>query len=250
MRTMTDNLETKLKFCRLSGIIEHYERIISEASDRNWTYDIFLEALLDQEVATRENSRFQRLLKQAKFPTLKTIEQFDFSKAPYLSKKEIMGLLDGQFIENKANLLFLGSPGTGKSHIAVSLGVQACKQGKSVGFYTAANLGNQLIEMQDENQLSKFIGKLKKLELLIIDELGYVELSHQTTQLMFQIFSERYEKGSILITTNLEFANWTSIFRDERMTAAILDRLIHNSKIVLFNGESYRYRMQMDNRKN
>jgi len=146
------------------------------------------------------------------------------------------------------NLLFLGAPGTGKSHIATSLGVEACRRGKSVAFYTAANLGNLLVEMQDEQQLSKFMSKLKKVELLIIDELGYVELSRQTTQLMFQVFSERYEKGSILVTTNLEFAEWTSIFHDERMTAAILDRLIHNSKIMLFNGESYRYRAQKNSR--
>lgn len=245
---MTDRLKTKLKLCRLSGIGDHYDRIVSEANKRGWTYDSFLETILDQEIATRENSRFQRLLKQARFPTLKTIEQFDFSQAPYLSKKEMMGLLDGRFIEERTNLLFLGAPGTGKSHIATSLGVEACRQGRSVAFYTAANLGNLLIEMQDEHQLSKFMGKLKKVELLIIDELGYVELSHRTTQLMFQVFSERYEKGSILVTTNLEFAEWTSVFHDERMTAAILDRLIHNSKIVIFNGESYRYRVQKSNR--
>lgn len=245
---MIDRLKAKLKLCRLSGISEHYDRIVSEANERDWSYDSFLEDLLDHEIATRENSRFQRLLKQAKFPTLKTMEQFDFSEAPYLSKKEVMDLLDGQFIEDRTNLLFLGAPGTGKSHIATSLGVEACRQGKSVAFYTAANLGNLLIEMQDEHQLNKFMNKLKKVELLIIDELGYVELSRQTTQLMFQIFSERYERGSILVTTNLEFAEWTSIFHDERMTAAILDRLIHNSKIVLFNGESYRYRVQKSSR--
>lgn len=245
---MTDNLRAKLKLCRLSGISEHYDRIVGESNEMGWTYDSFLEALLDQEIEARENSRFKRLLKQAKFPTLKTIEQFDFSMAPYLSKKEIMDLFHGQYIENRTNLLFLGAPGTGKSHIASSLGVEACRLGKSVAFYTAANLGNLLIEMQDEHQLSKFMNKLKKVELLIIDELGYVELSHQTTQLMFQIFSERYERGSILVTTNLEFAKWSSIFHDERMTAAILDRLIHNSKIILFNGESYRYRMQKNSR--
>lgn len=244
---MTDMLKTKLKTCRLSGIGEHYDRIVGEANERSWSYDSFLEALLDCEIVTRENSRFQRLLKQAKFPILKTIDQFDFPQAPYLSKRDVMDLFDGQFIDDRANLLFLGAPGTGKSHIATSLGVEACKQGKSVAFYTAATLGNLLVEMQDENQLSKFMSKLKKVELLIIDELGYVELSHQTTQLMFQVFSERYEKGSIIVTTNLEFAEWTSIFHDERMTAAILDRLIHNSKILLFNGESYRYRVQKGN---
>ena len=229
---MIDSLKTKLKLCRLSGINEHYDRIVSEANERGWTYDSFLEALLDQEIATREDNRFQRLLKQAKFPTLKTIEQFDFSQAPYLSKKEVTDLLGGQFIEERTNLLFLGAPGTGKSHIATSLGVEACRRGKSVAFYTAANLGNLLVEMQDEQQLGKFMSKLKKAELLIIDELGYVELSRQTTQLMFQVFSERYEKGSILVTTNLEFAEWTSVFMTENDSRNI-DRLIHKSKITI-----------------
>ena len=160
----------------------------------------------------------------------------------------MISLFDGKYIDEKVNLLFLGSPGTGKTHISLSLAVEACKQGKSVAFYTAANLGNIVVEMQENNQLNKFLKKLRKVDLLLIDELGYVKLSNQTTQLMFQIFSERYETGSIIISTNLEFAEWTNIFHDERMTAAILDRLIHNSKIILFNGESYRFRTQSANK--
>jgi len=113
MRIVTDILKTKLKLCRLSGIGEHYDRIVNEANERGWTYDSFIDALLDQEIATRENSRFQRLLKRAKFPTLKTIEQFDFPQAPYLSKKEVMDLFNGQFVEDRTNILFLGAPGTG-----------------------------------------------------------------------------------------------------------------------------------------
>lgn len=247
---MKDKLKQQLKFCRLSGIIEHYDNIFKESQENNWTNARFFDALIEHEVIVRENNRFQRLLRQAKFPNLKTIDQFKFTKAPYLSKKEISNFLDCQFIEDNTNLLFLGAPGTGKTHISISIGIEACKQGKSVGFFTAANLGNQLVEMQEEQQLNKFLKKLKKFDLLVIDELGYVKLSNQATQLMFQIFSERYEKGSILITTNLEFAEWAKIFHDERMTAAIIDRLIHNSKIVLFNGESYRYRNQQEKQSN
>jgi DNA replication protein DnaC len=239
---MNEKLRNQLKFCRLSGIIEHYDNVFKEAQENNWSNESFFETLIEYEVIVRENNRFQKLLRQAKFPNLKTIDQFEFSQAPYLSKKEILNLFDCQFIDDNTNLLFLGAPGTGKSHISISIGIEACKQGKSVGFFTAANLGNQLLEMQEEQQLNKFLKKINKLELLIIDELGYVKLSNQATQLMFQIFSERYEKGSILITTNLEFAEWARVFHDERMTAAIIDRLIHNSKIILFNGESYRYR--------
>ncbi len=241
---MNEQLQQKLKRCRLPGVHEHYESITREAREQGWSYETYLEALLDEEINNRDNHRFNRLLKQARFPTQKTIDQFDFSQAPYLRKSEIMELYTCQFIETKTNLVFLGSPGTGKSHITLALGVEACRQGKSVAFYTAAKLGNTLLEMQDEGQLTKFLDKLKKADLLIIDELGYVQISNRVSQLMFQIFSERYEKGSILVNTNLEFAEWANIFHDERMTSAILDRLIHNSKIVLFNGESYRYRAQ------
>ncbi|MDD3893204.1 MAG: IS21-like element helper ATPase IstB [Bacteroidales bacterium] len=243
---MMEQLQQKLKLCRLSGIQDSYERITQEARAKGWPLEQYFEALLDQEIINRQNHRFNRLLKQAKFPTQKTMDQFDFSKAPYLKKSEIIELYSCQFIENNTNVIFLGSPGTGKSHITIAIGIEACRQGKSIAFYTAANLGNTLLEMQEEKQLSKFIEKLKKVDLLIIDELGYVKISNSTSQLMFQIFSERYEKGSILVNTNLEFAEWANIFHDDRMTSAILDRLIHNSKILTFNGESYRYRAQKE----
>ena len=238
---MNEQLKQKLKFCRLSGIVECYDNVLKEAQDQKWDVEQFFNNLIDYEVITRENNRFNRLLKRAKFPTLKTIDQFNFSDAPFLSKKEIMKLFDCQFIDDKSNILFLGAPGTGKSHLMVSIALEACRKGKSVGFFTAAGLGNQLIEMQEEQQLVKFLKRINKLDLLLIDELGFVELSNQATQLMFQIFSERYEKSSIFLTSNLEFAEWAKVFHDERMTAAIIDRLIHNSKIVLFNGSSYRY---------
>ena len=154
---MKEILKDKLKFCRLSGIIENYDNIFKEAQENDWNNETFFENLIEYEVIVRENNRFERLLRQAKFSNLKTIDQFEFSAAPYLSKTEILNLFDCQFIEDNTNLLFLGAPGTGKSHISVSIGVEACKQGKSVGFFTAANLGNQLVEMQEEQLLNKFL---------------------------------------------------------------------------------------------
>ena len=168
---MNQGIQEKLKFCRLSGMVEYYEEILEQAKKDDLSYEEFFLTLLDQEVANREENRFQRLLKKAKFPTLKTIDTFEFNEAPFLSKKEVIGLFDCDFIDQKTNLLFIGPPGTGKTHIALSLGVRACQLGKSVAFFTAASLGNLLCEMEDDKQLNKFLKKLKKVEFVIIDEL-------------------------------------------------------------------------------
>lgn len=237
---MREELFNKLKYCKLSGIIDSFDGIYNEVLDKEISHLEFLEMLLDEEVINRENNRYNRLLKTACFPTIKTIDSFDFSKAPFINKKEIMDLLNLDFLSDNQNIVFIGNQGTGKSHIITSIGVEACKQGKSVLFFTAASLGNKLIEIQDRLYLNKFVEKLKKVDLLIIDELGYVSLSQQSTQLLFQVFSERYEKGSIMITSNLEFGEWGNVFNDEIMAAAIIDRLIHNSVIKSFKGQSYR----------
>ena len=240
MKILKEELFNKLKYCKLSGMVKTLERVHKETIDNNLSHLEFIEMLLDEEVINRENNRYNRLLKNASFPTIKTIDTFNFSKAPFLNKKEIMDLLTLDFLNENKNIIFIGDQGTGKTHLITSMGIEACKQGKSVVFYTAASLGNKLIEMQDQIILTKFIEKLKKVDLLIIDELGYVSLSQQSTQLLFQVFSERYEKGSIMITSNLEFGEWGNIFNDETMAAAIIDRLIHNSVIKSFKGQSYR----------
>lgn len=237
---LREELFNKLKYCKLSGMIDVFDRVLEEALDKELNHLEFFEMLLDEEVINRENRRYNRLLKNACFPTIKTIDTFDFSKAPFLNKKEIMELFTLDFLNDNQNIIFIGDQGTGKTHIVTSIGVETCKQGKSVLFFTAASLGNKLIEMQEQLALGKFIEKLRKVDLLIIDELGYVSLSHRSTQLLFQVFSERYEKGSIMITSNLEFGEWGNIFNDEIMAAAIIDRLIHNSIIKSFKGSSYR----------
>lgn len=224
-----------------------FERIYQESLDSNMNPLEFFEALLDEEVISRENNRFDRLFKRAKFPIVKTIDQFNFSKAPFLKKTEILELFSLDFVGDNQNLIFIGAPGTGKSHLSIALGIEACKKGKTVAFFTAASLGNMLVETQESLTLSRLLDKLRKVDLLIIDELGYVSLSSQTTRLLFQIFSERYERGSIVVNTNLEFGLWGNIFHDEPMTAAIIDRLIHNSKIITFNGPSYRFESRKAN---
>lgn len=237
---LREELFNKLKYCKLSGMIDVFDRVLEEALDKELNHLEFFEMLLDEKVINRENRRYNRLLKNACFPTIKTIDTFDFSKAPFLNKKEIMELFTLDFLNDNQNIIFIGDQGTGKTHIVTSIGVETCKQGKSVLFFTAASLGNKLIEMQEQLALGKFIEKLRKVDLLIIDELGYVSLFHRSTQLLFQVFSERYEKGSIMIISNLEFGEWGNIFNDEIMAAAIIDRLIHNSIIKSFKGPSYR----------
>ena len=242
---MDDVLQEKLTLCKLAGINKCYERLLQGAETQKWSYVQFFNALLDEELTSRENNRFTRLCKKADFPTLKTMDEFNFLEAPFIPKDKIVKLMDCSFIEEHTNLILVGGSGVGKTHLSTAIGVEACKHGFSVAFFTAASLGNKLVEMQESMALSRFIEKLKKIDLMIIDELGYVELSADTTQLMFQIFSERYEKGSIIVTTNLEFKEWTKVFHDERMTTAIIDRLIHNSKIIMCNGPSYRYKQKI-----
>lgn len=242
---MNDLLQEKLTLCKLAGISKCYDKIIKQANEQGWSYEQFFDILLDEELISRENNRFSRLCKKANFPVVKTMDEFSFLEAPFIPKDKILKLVDCSFIKEHTNLILIGGSGVGKTHLSTALGVEACKHGLSVAFFTAASLGNKLVEMQEGLALSRFIEKLKKIDLIIIDELGYVELSADTTQLMFQIFSERYEKGSIIVTTNLEFKEWTKVFHDERMTTAIIDRLIHNSKIISCNGPSYRYKQKV-----
>ncbi|MHC1749378.1 MAG: IS21-like element helper ATPase IstB [Cellulosilyticaceae bacterium] len=242
---MDEALQEKLTLCKLAGINKCYDRILDVATSQQWTYPQFFNGLLDEELLSRENNRFIRLCKKVGFPTVKTIDEFNFLEAPFIPKDKIIKLMDCSFIEEHTNLILMGGSGVGKTHLSTAIGVEACKCGFSVGFFTAASLGNKFMEMQESLAPSRFIDKLKKIDLIIIDELGYVELSADTTQLMFQIFSERYEKGSIIVTTNLEFKEWTKVFHDERMTTAIIDRLIHNSKIITCNGTSYHYKQKI-----
>jgi DNA replication protein DnaC len=228
------------KQCKLAGLGKQVHVLCEEARDQQWTYEEFLLKVMEEEILHRKNSRYHKLLKQAKLPQVKTLDQFQFQRAPFLSRAEMQELHSLSFVPEASNVLFLGGQGLGKTHLLLSLAHQSCLQGYTTLFITAAQLGNQLVESQSERQLQKFLDKLRKIQVLCIDELGYVQLSAVTTQLMFQVISDRYERGSILLSSNLEFSEWTQIFHDERMTAAILDRLVHNSHIVLFKGNSFR----------
>jgi DNA replication protein DnaC len=188
-------------------------------------------------------------IKQAGFPVHKDFETYDFSTMPSLSKPKILELARGEWIDRQENCCLLGQPGTGKTHLAIALGLAACRQGRHVRFFTAAGLVNRLEEAQKQYQLDKLLTQLDKTELLICDELGYLSFSRAGAELLFQVFADRYERASLLITSNLAFSDWGQIFQGERMAAALLDRLTHRCHIFEMNGESYRFRESMKDKR-
>ena len=180
---------------------------------------------------------------------LKDLDVFDFTAVAHLSKPKILELARCQWIDTHANVCLIGSPGTGKTHLATALGLAACRAGKRVRFVTAATLVTRLEEAQKQYQLERLRTQLDKVDLLICDELGYLSFSKSGAELLFQVFAERYERRSLLLTSNLAFSEWGQVFQGERMTAALLDRLTHRCSIFEMNGESYRFRESMKNKK-
>lgn len=242
---LLDHLTKQLK---MPTIAKNYRSLAREAEERNLSYEEYLLGLLETESESREENQKQRRLKQASFPIQKTLDSYDFSLMPSLNRNRFLTLSKGDFVEKKENIIFLGNSGTGKTHLATGLGIEMIKNGYKVKFITAAELVEELLMANEEHKLGMFEKRWLKYDLIIVDELGYVPFTKIGSQLLFQFFSGRYERASVMITTNLEFTEWTSIFGDEKMTAALLDRLTHKSHILLLNGESYRFRQSMKQR--
>lgn len=216
------------------NIYENYSKI--EAAD----FGDFLAQLLKMEIDHRELSRKNRNLKSAGFDVIKTFEGYEFGNIQIPNAISIEELKRGTFIDRLENLILYGPVGTGKSHMATAIGVAACSRGKKAKFYRTAALVNQLSEAKAKGELKRFMKQLEKTDLLICDEWGYVPFEKDGSQLLFQVISECYEKRSVIITTNLEFSKWNGIFYDEKLTSAIVDRLVHHSHLLVFQGQSYR----------
>jgi DNA replication protein DnaC len=225
------------------------EKLAREAASNNEPYEGYLLRLTEMEVAARSANALAARIRAADFPVAKDFDTYDFSALPSLPKQKVLELARGEWIDQRFNICLIGNAGTGKTHLATALGLAACRQGKRVRFVTAAGLVNQLEEAQHSHRLDRVLGQLERTDLLICDELGYLTFSRAGAELLFQVFADRYERRSLLLTSNLAFGEWGQVFQGERMTAALLDRLTHRCHIFEMNGESYRFRESMKAKK-
>lgn len=232
---MTDSLELMMRALRLGGLSKRWQEVEYRDNEQ------YVRELLSLELKIRDINRINRLVKTAGFRVLKTLEDFEWTSAMQMPQGICREALEKfRFMEKKENLILLGAVGTGKTHLATGIALRACQSGRSARFFTAASLANTLLEKNQKKTLTSFLDGLKKVELLVLDEVGFVPLHREASELLFQVISDCYEQKSLIITSNLEFSQWNTIFGDNRLTAALVDRLIHHSHIVVFSGDSYR----------
>jgi len=239
-------LEAYLKRLRLPAIGRHYQELARQAAQGNLPYEAFLLALVEMEAQQREENAHQKRLRLARFPVIKSLDQFDFTAVPSLNKALVLNLAQGGYLDKQENLILMGNSGTGKTHLSTALGLIACQQGRKVRFFTAAGLINLLTEAQASLRLSYLERSLAQMDLLIIDEIGYVPFSEKGAQLFFQAVAQSYERQSLIMTTNLDFSQWPQVFGSEQLTGDLLDRLTHHAHILTMNGESFRFRESMN----
>ena len=233
-------LASHLKALRLPTFLREHDKLARQCAHEDVSHIRYLARLTELELIDRERRMIERKIKSAKFPAIKTLDSFDFKVIPSLNKLQVADLARCGWIERRENVIALGPSGTGKTHIALGLGLAACQKGLTVRFITASSLVHELMEARDEKRLIRLQKSLAKAPLLIIDELGFVPLSKTGAELLFELISRRYETGSTLITSNLPFEEWTETFGTERLTGALLDRLTHHVSILEMNGDSYR----------
>jgi DNA replication protein DnaC len=231
---------------RLPTVAAQAMRLAEQAAKEKQSPLSFLEALLSAEVEEREQNAVGRRIKEAHFPKVKSLEEFNFQEAQHLPVTLIRHLADGGYIGKTEPVLFLGDTGTGKTHLAIALGVAACRQRKRVRFTTAAEMVNELVEARHNNELSRVTARWTRYELLVIDEMGYVALAEAGAEMLFQVIAGRVEKAAVIVTTNLPFSEWTTVFPNARLCKAMVDRLTDRAHIIDTGGESYRFRRSLD----
>src|SRR5215470_4958436 len=238
-------VKSYLKQLRLTRMASDYEALAREAEQRGLGYLGYLQALLEGELAHRQEQRLQQRLKTAAFPYQKRLEDFDFSLVPAISKIRLLELAQGAFLAAHDNVLLIGPSGIGKTHLLMGLGRALCLAGYRVLFRSAVTLATELEVAHKELRLPRLLTQYRRFDLVLVDELGYLPFAKQTAELLFQFFSDRYERASVAITSDRGFAQWTQVFGNEQMTAALLDRLVHRSHILLMEGESFRFRQSL-----
>ncbi len=243
---MTDTpqvlLAHHLQALKLPSFLRDYDKLARQCAAEAVDHVGYLLRLAELELIDRERRMVERRIREARFPTVKSLDSFDFLALPSLNKALVLELARSEYVLRRENVIAVGNSGTGKTHVVLGLGVAACQKGLSVAFTTAAALVHELTEARDEKRLLRLQRQLAAVRLLIIDELGYVPFSQTGAELLFEVFSQRYERGSTIVTSNLPFDEWTTVFGSERLTGALLDRLTHHVHILEMNGESYRLR--------
>ena len=229
-----------LKTLKLPTFQREYQKLARLCATEGVDHVGYLARLAEREMIERDRRKVERRIKAAKFPVVKSLDSFDFTAIPKLNKMQVLELARCEWIERRENVIALGPSGTGKTHVALGLGLAACQKGLAVGFITAAALVSEMMEARDERRLLRFQKQMATYKLLIIDELGFVPLSKTGAELLFELISQRYERGATLITSNLPFDEWTETLGSERLTGALLDRITHHVNILEMNGESYR----------
>jgi DNA replication protein DnaC len=239
-------LDEYLHQLRLPTFAHNWQSFAQDATKSGCPYDSYLMALAEFEIAHREKNRHVLRIKAARFPSLKELADFDFALVPSLNKTAILELARGDYLTNVENVILVGNPGLGKTHVGIGLALAACRQGQRVRFYNAATLVNELLSAQDQHQTERFIAAARKHRLIVLDELGFIPFTPSGAQLLFQFCSSLHDHVALIITTNLKFADWVQVFGSDTLTAALLDRLTHRAHILEFSGaESFRFKQRL-----
>jgi DNA replication protein DnaC len=234
-------LEQHLKYLKLPFMREHCQVVATRAAEKHWAHIDYLEKLADGEAALRRDRSIRRRIRQARFPVIKTLDQFNWSWPKKINRLQVKNLFRLQFVTDKSNVIFLGGVGLGKSHLAAALAYQACLEGHTVFFATAIDVINTLTAAQSAGRMKQELKKYTRPSLLVLDELGFLPIDKAGADLLFQVISLRYEQGALVITSNRAFKDWAEIFNnDSTLTSAILDRLLHHAETVIIEGKSYR----------